>query len=150
MDIISSDLEKGIVTALVDNEAIVELNVQDSCESCGARMVCVPDNNGMRQLRATNPLNAHVGNLVTISEKSNVLLMLSFFQYGVPLVGFMLGVFLFSLLNPAILSLPQELILFSGGLVGLSLCAYISHHFIKRLASKRGSFFTISEIINKK
>ena len=147
MDIKSSDLEKGIVTAIVDNDAIVEVSVQDSCESCGARMVCVPDNNGLRRLRATNPLNAHVGNLVTISEKSNVLLTLSFFQYGVPLVGFMLGVFMFSILNPMILPLPQELIIFIGGLLGLIICAYISRFFIERLAGKSGSFFTISEII---
>ena len=147
MDIKSSDLEKGIVTAIVDNDAIVEVSVQDSCESCGARMVCVPDNNGLRRLRATNPLNAHIGSQVAVTEKSNLLLALSFFQYGIPLVGFLVGIFIFSVLNPVILSLPKELILFIGGLLGLVISAYISHFFIERLAGKGGSFFTISAII---
>ena len=78
----SSDVEIGIVTALRDNDAIVELSIQESCESCGARMICVPDQSGKRRLRAANPLKAKIGSEVNITEKSNILLKVSFLQYG--------------------------------------------------------------------
>ena len=76
----SSENEIGVVTALRENEAIVELSLQESCDSCGARFICVPDQSGKRQLRAANPLNAAVGSHVTIIEKSNFLLKVSFLQ----------------------------------------------------------------------
>ena len=145
----SSESEKGIVTAIIDDEAIIELTAQESCQSCGAKMICLPDGSGRRQLRASNPNHAAVGNLVAVSEKSNFLLLVSFFQYGVPLLFFFLFVFGFYLTDTTLWSLPKELLWFFGGLLGIFCGALISRFFLERIAASGSSFFEISEILNK-
>ncbi len=143
-----NEVENGIVTAIQDNCAIVELSIQESCESCGARMVCVADSTGKRRLKATNTLNARVGHRVAITEKSNILLTLSFLQYGVPFIGFLVGIFTLYALNVTIMNLPAELIMFFGGLLGLFLGAVIARSYVERIAEARGSFFEISQILS--
>ena len=147
MEARGSDSEKGIVTALQDNDAIVEFTLQEACESCGARMVCVPDNTGKRRLRASNPLNAGVGSYVSITEKSNFLLLISFLQYGLPLILFFLAIFTLYFADFSFGSVPKELVWFGGGLIGLLIGAIISRQFVERLSEKGSSFFEISQII---
>ncbi len=147
MAISDSGSERGVVTALQDNEAIVEFSLQDGCESCGARIICVPDNTGKRRLRAANPQNAGIGDLVSITEKSNFLLLISFLQYGLPLILFFLAILTLYLAKFSLGPVPDELIWFLGGLAGLAVGALISRHFVERLSEKGGSFFEISEII---
>jgi positive regulator of sigma E activity len=142
-----SGSEKGVITALQDNDAIVEFSLQDACQSCGARMICVPDNTGKRRLRAANPQNASIGDQVSLTEKSNFLLLVSFLQYGLPLILFFLVILTLYLAKVSLGPVPKELIWFMGGLVGLMGGALISRHFVERLAEKGGSFFEISEII---
>ena len=139
--------EQGIVTAVFGNEAIIELSEQKSCSSCGARMICMPDNSGKRQVRAANPHRAAVGRQVAIHEKSNFLLMISFLQYGVPLLFFFLFTMAFYLADATLGSLPKELVWFSGGLIGIMCGAFLSRYFIDRLAATGKSFFEISEIL---
>ena len=146
MDSRSTDTEKGIVTSVQDNNAIVELSIQDACASCGARMVCIPDNTGKRRLKADNPLNAQVGNRVSITEKSNFLLKISFLQYGIPFIGFITAIFSLYSLEISVILIPVELVYFCGGLMGLVLGALISRYIIGRIAEKGGSFFIISKI----
>ena len=143
----SAEDEVGIVTALQDNEAVVELSLQESCESCGARFICVPDQSGKRQLRVSNTVNASVGNHVTITEKSNFLLKVSFLQYGIPIIGFLLAIFLMNTLDLSSLPLPRELLLFIGGLAGLFISGSISRLFIEKLAETDSTFFEISRIV---
>ncbi len=144
----SSEVEIGVVTALQDNDAIVELSIQESCESCGARMVCVPDKTGKRRLRAANPLKAGVGSHVTITEKSNFLLQISFLQYGIPFIGFLIGVFLLYATDLSAIPVPQELVIFLGGIAGMMIAALISRFFIEKLAEGNSTFFEISKILN--
>jgi positive regulator of sigma E activity len=143
----SSDAEVGIVTALIHDEAIVELSLQESCDTCGARMICVPDSSGKRRLRAANPLRANIGNQVAITEKSNFLLLVSFLQYGIPFVGFLIGIFAIYAIKLSLFSLPQELIMFLGGLLGLFGGALIARFYVERLAETTRSFFEIAEIL---
>jgi len=142
-----SGSETGIVKAIIDNEAIIELSAQETCESCGAKMICLPDGSGRRQLRASNPAHAHVGNLVAVSEKSNFLLLVSFFQYGVPLIFFFLFILTFYLTGMTLWSWPKELVWFFGGLAGIFCGALVSRFFLERLAASGSSFFEISDIL---
>jgi positive regulator of sigma E activity len=123
----SSEMETGFVTSIQDSDAIVELSIQESCESCGARLVCVPDQSGKRRLRAANPIGAKVGSQVNITEKSNFLLKVSFLQYGIPFLGFLLGIFL---------------------ITGMMIAALISRYFVEKLAKGNSTFFEISKILN--
>jgi positive regulator of sigma E activity len=143
----SSESEIGIVTALAENEAIVELSLQESCDSCGARFICVPDQSGKRQLRAANPLKATIGSQVTITEKSNFLLKVSFLQYGIPFIGFLIIIFLLNSINLSAIPLPKELILFAGGILGMVGAALISRSLIEKIAKTDSTFFEISKIL---
>jgi positive regulator of sigma E activity len=144
----SSEVEIGIITALQDDDAIVELTIEESCESCGARMICVPDQSGKRRLRAANPLRAAIGSQVNIIEKSNFLLKVSFFQYGIPFLGFLVGIFLFYSFDLSIIPAPEELVLFLGGIGGMMIAALISRFYIEKLADSNSTFFEISKILN--
>jgi positive regulator of sigma E activity len=144
----SSEDEIGIVTAIQDSEAIIELSLQESCESCGARFICVPDQSGKRQLRVSNPLKAGIGNQVTITEKSNFLLKVSFLQYGIPFIGFLVSIFLLNLFDFSMIPIQKELILFLGGLGGLFIAGAIARLYIEKLAETDSTFFEISKIIS--
>ena len=144
----SSEVEIGVVTALQDNDAIVELLIQESCESCGARIICVPDQSGKRRLRAENSILAEVGTQVNIREKSNFLLKVSFLQYGIPFLGFLSGIFLFYSFDFTINPLPQELIIFSGGIMFMLISALFSRLLIEKIAEGNSTFFVISKILS--
>jgi sigma-E factor negative regulatory protein RseC len=141
-------METGFVTSIQDSDAIVELSIQESCESCGARLVCVPDQSGKRRLRAANPIGAKVGSQVNITEKSNFLLKVSFLQYGIPFLGFLLGIFLLYATDLSMIPIPQELVIFLGGITGMMIAALISRYFVEKLAKGNSTFFEISKILN--
>jgi positive regulator of sigma E activity len=143
----AQEIETGIVTDLQDGNAIVQLNLQAACESCGAKVLCVPDQNGKRLLRVSNSLNAQIGERVAISESGDFLLKVSAIQYGIPFIGFLLGIFLFYFLNLNIANIPAELIYFIGGLIGLGLSALISRKAAQNMAESNRSFFAITKII---
>ena len=143
----SPNIETGVVTNLQNGNAIVELNLQPACESCGAKVLCVPDVNGKRALRVSNPLHAQIGNRVAIGESSDFLLKIAAVQYGIPFVGFMLGIFFFYFLNFTINGIAKELIYFTGGLIGLGISAFISRNISQQLAESKKSLFTIIKIM---
>lgn len=144
----STEDEIGIVSELKDGRAVVDLNFNEACESCGAKIICVPDQKGKRRLQVENKLNAKIGNQVTIAEKSNFMLKISFLQYGLPLIGFMAAILLFSRFNIKPAGIPAELILFLAGLLGLFLSALVARKIINKIARKDTSFFKISEILS--
>lgn len=142
-----AEVEIGIVTAIRDNDAIVELSIEKSCESCGARLVCMPDQNGKRRLKAANPLKAEIGSKVTITEQGNFLLKVSFLQYGIPFLGFLVGIFLLYSSDFSVNKIPQELLIFLGGIAGMMISALISRLLTEKLAEGNSTFFEISKIL---
>ena len=68
-------------------------------------------------------------------------------QYGIPLTGFIAGIFLFYFLNPSMGGVPHELIAFGGGLSGLSVGAVISHKLAGRIAAASSAVFEIARIL---
>ncbi len=143
----AQDFETGIITQVQNGNAIVELNIQPACENCGARVLCVPDKDGKRALKVSNPLNAGVGNRVAISESSDFLLKVSAVQYGIPFIGFLLGIIVLYIIDFTIAGIHQELLFFAGGLAGLGISALISRNISKNMAESNRSFFTITKVI---
>ncbi len=141
------EFEIGLVTGVRGSDALVRLNLQPACATCGARILCVPDSSGNRIIRAANPLHAGVGSKVAISEQSGFLLKLSLLQYGIPLAGFLAGIFLMYTLEIDIDSLPAELIMFAGGIIGLFLGAVFSRLTAGKLAGSGETFFEIVRIL---
>ena len=143
----AQEFETGIVRELENGQATVELNLQPACETCGAKVVCVPDQQGKRLLKVSNPLHAQVGNRVAISESSDFLLKISMVQYGIPFIGFIAGILICYGLNLNVAGIPQELIQFTGGLLGLGLSALLSRSLSQRLAEGNKAFFTVTKIL---
>jgi positive regulator of sigma E activity len=143
-----SENETGLVVALEGDQALVELAEQSACQSCGARILCVPDAKGKRRIKVSNPLRAQVGNRVEITEASQFLLKLSAMQFGIPLIGFLAGLYLIHLSGLSIDNIPSEVIAFSGGLLGLAAGALLSRYWAGRMANQEQHFLSIHRIIS--
>ena len=136
--------DTGIVTNIDGNYATITIDTDDSCKTCGIRFLCSPGSDKDKIITLENTIDAKVGDRVAISEASNILLKLSFLQYGLPLIGFLLGIIIATQLN--IKLQPIELFQFICGLLGLGAAGIISYLIIKGMAKKPGKFFKIDKI----
>ncbi len=136
--------DTGIITKIDGNYATITIETTDSCKDCGIRFLCSPGSDKDKIITLENTIEAKVGDRVSISETSNILLKLSFLQYGLPLIGFLLGIIIATQIN--IKLQPIELYQFICGLLGLGLAGLISYLIIKKMAKKPSKFFTFKKI----
>ena len=141
------EFETGIITGIKGNDALIKLSLQPACESCGAKLLCVPDSNGNRILRAENPLHAKIGNRVAIAERGGFILKLSLLQYGIPFIGFLVGIFLIYVLRINFDHIPFELTMFISGLIGLFMSTLLSRKLAVKIAGSGETFFEITRIL---
>lgn len=137
-------IDQGRVIAVVGDEVLVTIETGEACERCGARILCSPGGDKNRNLKAKNQIGAAVGDRVTVEESGNLLLKLSALQYGLPLTGFLTGVFTVYLLAPRV----GELLIFGCGLLGLALTGLISWRLVKYMAERSRNFFLATRIVN--
>ncbi len=136
--------DTGIITKIDDNFATIIIDSTDDCKDCGIRFLCSPGSENQKTITLENTINAKVGDRVSISEASNILLKLSFLQYGLPLIGFLLGIIIATQLNISLQ--PVELYQFLCGLLGLGSAGVISYIIIKGMAKKPGKYFKFEKI----
>jgi len=136
----------GIVSKIENNFATIVIDSTDDCKDCGIKFICSPGSDDQKTIKLENAISAKVGDKVAVSEASNILLKLSFLQYGSPLIGFLLGILIATQLD--IILQPVELYQFLCGLLGLGLAGLISYLIIKRMAKKPGKFFRFEKIKN--
>ena len=134
----------GIVTNIDSNYATITIDTDDSCKTCGIRFLCSPGSDKDKIITLENTIDAKVGDRVAVSEASNILLKLSFLQYGSPLIGFLLGIIIATQFNISLQ--PVELYQFLCGLFGLGLAGIISYLIIKGMAKKPGKLFKIKRL----
>ena len=143
-------MESGVVLSLEGSAARVEFRENDSCSSCGAKLLCNPTGGGKRQVLARNTASASVGDSVQVVEGENALLKVSALQYGIPLAGFLLGTFFAYGSNWKVSFAPQELVYFSAGLIGLFFGGLISYIWAGRIAAGGNLAFEVTRIITAK
>lgn len=136
--------DTGIVTNINGNYATITIDTDDSCKTCGIRFLCSPGSDKDKIITLENTIDAKVGDRVAISEASNILLKLSFLQYGLPLIGFLLGIII--AIQFTINLQPVELYQFLCGLLGLGLAGVISYMIIKGMAKKPGKYLKFEKI----
>jgi sigma-E factor negative regulatory protein RseC len=134
----------GLITRIDNNFATIAIDSTDDCKDCGIRFLCSPGSEKEKIIRLENTIDAKVGDRVSISEASNILLKLSFLQYGLPLIGFLLGIVIGTQI-PIKLQ-PVEFYQFLCGLFGLGLAGLISFLIIKEMAKKPGNYFKFVKI----
>ena len=136
--------DTGKITKIDDNFATIAIDSTDDCKDCGIRFLCSPGSEKEKIFRFENTIDAKIGDRVAISEASNILLKLSFLQYGLPLIGFFLSIVIGTQI-PIKLQ-PIEFYQFLCGLFGLGLAGIISYLIIKRMAKKPGNYFKFDKI----
>ena len=136
--------DTGKITKIDDNFATIAIDSTDDCKDCGIRFLCSPGSEKEKIIRFENTIDAKIGDRVAISEASNILLKLSFLQYGLPLIGFFLSIVIGTQI-PIKLQ-PIEFYQFLCGLFGLGLAGIISYLIIKRMAKKPSNYFKFDKI----
>jgi positive regulator of sigma E activity len=139
-------VERGRVTELRGDRAIVRLIQPESCDECSLKVFCRPGADGSKEVLAENTIEAKVGQTVGITEKGYLLLKLSIMQFGVPLLGLLIGVFGVYSLDLSSLAIPEEILQFLGGVFGLAVGGGITWIWSKHLARKTSCVFIISSI----
>ncbi len=140
--------DHGIVRTVKNGTAFVAISENESCEHCGAKILCSPQGGKERGIHARNPYNACVGQHVEVSESEDLLLQLSVIQYGLPLFGFLAGVFALYLTHISLPGVAEELLYFLGGITGLGIASLFSWKWADYLARKSGFYFEITKIYN--
>lgn len=134
----------GIISNINSSFATVIIETEDSCKTCGIRFLCSPGSDKQKTITLENTIGVKVGDRVTVSEASNILLKLSLLQYGLPLIGFLLGIIIATILN--IQWHPVELYQFICGLLGLGVAGLISYSIIKQMAKTPEKLFRIDRV----
>ena len=84
--------ETGIVTNVHDSMVDIEMQRHDACAKCGACLSFSNDNT--MRMTAKNDCNAKVGDQVEITLESSRFLSAVGYLYGIPLITFMIAIFL--------------------------------------------------------
>jgi positive regulator of sigma E activity len=142
-----NDGERGIVRELDGDYVLVELEEQAACARCDARVLCLPAAKGKRRIRVINNKKAREGQRVEIGESESFLLKISAIQYGIPLIGFLFGIFLVYAVARPVSGLPFEMEMFIAGLAGLFIGGYIARAILKQIAQTRQTVFYILRIL---
>lgn len=89
--------EHAIVTALVDNQATLEVERRTACGLCGQKRGCGNATWGKllghksHAFTATNDIGANVGDSVVVGIEERAVLSSAFFLYVIPLLGLLVG-----------------------------------------------------------
>jgi positive regulator of sigma E activity len=129
-----SVIDHGVVTKVSEDSVHVKFEQKDQCSSCGARLLCLPHKSKFPTLVAKNTDSVEVGDNVIVKSRGNALFRLSIYQYGLPLTGFIVGIFLSNLIFANVTNDYKEVILFAGGLIGLVIAGIAARLLLKRIA----------------
>jgi sigma-E factor negative regulatory protein RseC len=87
--------ETATVIQVRDRTALVSTEAKGACHSCSARGIChLSSQKAMMEVEVWNRLGAAVGDRVVIRLSGRSTLTAAFLLYLVPLMGFLLGVYL--------------------------------------------------------
>lgn len=136
--------DKGIITKIEGDILNITIKTDDNCEGCGIKFLCSPKSGEDKIIKLENSINGKIGDTVEISEASNVLLTLSILQYGLPLLGFLAGIFISYNIN--IDFKPIELFQFLCGMVGLGIAGGFSYLILKRIAKKPDKLYSVKKV----
>jgi len=127
--------EIGTVQTWDGQTASILLQHEDACDTCGLKVICAPGNHSKRLLKLPHNGNLEVGQEVTLQEGSDLELHLALAQFGVPMLAFLLGLFLGYLL-PFQDILRPELWAFVGSCLGLFLSFFVARQQVRNIVAR--------------
>jgi len=137
-DEIYDGFETGVVKSIKGDYAVITLQEHGACEHCHAKAICKPSQGNQREVKLKNTLNASEGDKVLLESSDKQHIKLTFMQYGIPLLGFFLGLLLsYQLIDKFPLSLSREFGSFLSGLILLGLSSLLTYFWCRW---KQGDF----------
>jgi len=128
-----TDYEIGKVVDLEGNDALLEIEESEACAGCHAKVVCSAGKEGNRCMRLKNTLGAKIGDQVAFDTSESQQLAINTMQFGLPLAGFLIGLFGYFYLLAEKFALPKEIGAFATGLLLMLLAGVIT----KRWSNKK-------------
>lgn len=111
---------KGVVTE--ENSGMVKVHIirQEACGHCKACFSGYMEQD--MDIDAKNLCDAEIGDWVELELQDNAFLKAVLISYGIPLVGFFAGMLLGHFLVSPLLPLPDGVVSFALGMLGVLLC----------------------------
>jgi len=145
-----NDNESGTITKFLNNNIVlikVDSVDKSACKHCQSRIICRPNlDQEDNYIKAKNSINCRIGDKVIIIKRENLLLKISLLQYGFPLIGFLLGMFISYFLKLNIFNIPSELIYFVFGIIGVGLGGVVGRIYANQLSKNPEKYFEIMRI----
>lgn len=138
-----------MVRRVTGHVAFVEVTNTGQCKGCGARLICQPELDSPVTVRAANTISARPGQKVNVHMIPGLLSKMTMIHYGLPLLGFVLGVFAVSYGGLTLIPAARELGLFLGGVVGLLACGFFAWVWAGRIAGQVEAPFEISGVYSE-
>ena len=141
--------EKGLVKERLDSDLVkIILESKEACDHCHAKVICQPNESGKREVILSNDLDAKEGDIVLLESSDLSHIKVTAMQYGLPLLGFLLGLFIsHSIIQTTYWGLPSELIDFFAGILGLSGASCITYFWSKRKSQNNFSVLKMKSIL---
>ena len=124
--------ETGFVRSADGSQVTILFSSGDACETCGLKVVCAPGKQSERLLTLPHSGEFQPGQKVQIEELSNLELHLALIQFGLPMVAFLLGLFV-GYVWPFQNILSRELSAFLWACLGLGLSFFAARGLVRRI-----------------
>ncbi len=135
-------LTNGIVEAKQDGKMTIRIEEDEGvCETCAIRAFCKKRDCDGNQIVLNDRDGIGVGDPVNVEENRGILMKTSLLAYGVPLLFFIAGILLGTLIPPG--AVRAELIQFACGIAGLLIGGVLGRSLAKRLSRKIDTYFTV-------
>ena len=125
--------ETGFIQSADGTEVTILFTTVDACDTCGLKVICAPGKQTERLLTLPHSGEFQPGQKVQIEEHSNLELHLALIQFGLPMLAFLIGLFIGYFL-PFQNVLPRELSAFLVACVGLGLSFFAARHLVQNIA----------------
>ena len=140
--------EVGIVTKVEDFNAIVVVEKKGTCDTCSIEGACESTAEGM-EIEVLNPINAKVGQTVSIIIRPGTYIKGSMLLYGLPMILFIAGaIFGNAAAGKYFPGMHPELISAGTGFAALIISLFLIRIWSKRNGDKTEFKPYIDEIIN--
>lgn len=111
---------KGMVTEEIGNMLKVHIIRQEACGHCKACFSGYMEKD--MDLDARNLCDAEVGDWVELELQENAFMNAVLISYGIPLIGFFVGLFFGQYVLSPIIPLPDSLVAFFTGFICILIC----------------------------
>ncbi len=125
--------ETGFIQSADGTEVTILFTTVDTCDTCGLKVICAPGKQTERLLTLPHSGEFQIGQKVQIEERSNLELHLALIQFGLPMLAFLIGLFIGYIL-PFQNFLPRELSAFFLACVGLALSFFAARRLVQKIA----------------